>query len=82
MRFCKCNPKISLDMAYISVILHCIYFINSGFAVHDEMVAMDNSLWVSGITSRYKFHTSRYTNFAILILALGEQYSNYRKFVK
>ena len=28
------------------------------------------SLWVSGITSRHKFHTSRQANFAILILEL------------
>ncbi len=27
-------------------------------------------LWVSGITSRYKFHTSRHANFAIPILEL------------
>ena len=27
-------------------------------------------LWVSGITSRYKFHTSQHANFAILILEL------------
>ena len=28
------------------------------------------ALWVSGITSRYKFHTSRHANFAIPILEL------------
>ncbi len=38
--------------------------------ISTQIFIQKRSLWVSGITSRYKFHTSRHANFAFPILEL------------
>ncbi len=78
---CKCNVYIVyvslLDMKYPT---HCHLLIH-----------LPVSLWVSGVTSRDQFRTSRHANCArtccnsnspFIVIALDDQYNNYRKFVK
>ncbi len=57
-------PYISDHVTRFSFYMYIFYVWCIGQRVNDEL------LWVCGITSRYKFHTSRHPNFAMLILEL------------
>ncbi len=113
----RLKVKVTEALSYLETRHPAIF--DGYMAIWTGLGGTGNPVWVSGITSRYKFHTSRQANFAIpileplyvasfarvlgrrgiynisrelvkygilhcpfIVIALDEQYGNYRKFVK